>query len=54
MKYKILTPKVQLQAEINEHLNIKGDPVNAFYQEIHMRSKTYCRVQNFNVIMCLE
>ena len=41
MKYKILTPKVQLQAEINEHLDIKGDPVNAFYQEVHIRSETH-------------
>ena len=41
MKYKILTPKAQLQAEINEHLDIKGDPVNTFYQEVHIRSKTH-------------
>ena len=40
MKYKILTPKAQLQAEINEHLDIKGEPVNVFFQEVHIRSET--------------
>lgn len=39
--YKVLTPKVQIQAEVSKELYLKGSSVNTFFQEIHTQSVTH-------------
>ena len=41
MYYKVLTAKAQLQVDINQNLDVKGKPVNVFYQKVHIRSEVH-------------
>ena len=35
MYYKVLTPKAQIQSQINQKLDVESKYINAFYQEVH-------------------
>ena len=39
--YKVLTPSAQIQEDINRMLDMEGNYINIFYQEIHVRSEVH-------------